>query len=362
MKSPGPRRAGTCGASALPVSITGFVQQAFSSFGEPFTFEPLTGDASDRRYFRVKPGGSGSPLLRSFVLMQLARPWSPGESGHELPFVNIARHLAEKGVRVPAVCVDASDQGFVLLEDLGDATLESRVLCCPPAERDGWYRKAIRILVRIQREASQPSCSSCVGLTYAFDAETFFRELCFFRQHAVEGLWGRMLSDAARRELDARFMDLCRQVAGYPQVFTHRDYHSRNLMLCGGELVVLDFQDARLGPVTYDLASLLRDAYVPLEPSVQQQMLAHYLDLCREAGGIPLPDADSFRQAFLRTGLQRNLKALGTFAYQARVMGRERYLESIPNTLALVRLALDEDPDLAPLARVLETVVDLPMP
>jgi len=200
-----------------------------------------------------------------------------------------------------------------------------------------------------------------VGLSYAFDTETFFRELGFFLQHAVEGLWGRKLSGVVRRELDSRFLGLCREVAAYPHVFTHRDYHSRNLMVCGGELAVLDFQDARLGPVTYDLVSLLRDAYVPLEPAVQRQMVAHYLDLCREAGGIPLPDGDDFRQAFLRTGLQRNLKALGTFAYQAHVMGRQRYLESIPHTLALVRLALDEDPDLAPLARVLETVVDLPL-
>ena len=348
--------------SGLPGTIEGFIRESSCGAGHGFSLSPLTGDASDRAYFRVFSGVSTPSRATSFLLMQLAGPWLPGESGNDLPFVNIARHLAEKGIRVPRVHVDASHQGFVLLEDFGDETLESRVRSCLRAERDDWYRKALRMLVRMQREASLPSRSPCVALTYAFDAETFFRELCFFRQHAVEGLWGRMLSDAARRELDARFMDLCRQVAGYPQVFTHRDYHSRNLMVCDGELGVLDFQDARLGPVTYDLASLLRDAYVPLEPGTQLEMVGHYLDLCREAGGIPLPEPDLFRWAFVRTGLQRNLKALGTFAYQARVMGRKRYLESVPHTLRLVRLALDEDPDLAPLAQVLDTAAGLPFP
>jgi aminoglycoside/choline kinase family phosphotransferase len=345
-------------ASALPESIAGFLEQAFSPACEAYTFQPLAGDASDRSYVRVISGASASLSEPSFILMQLAEPWSPDSEGGELPFVNIARHLAEKGVRVPDVCVNASDQGFVLLEDMGDVTLESHVRSCAAGERDRCYREAVRLLVQMQKEASLPSRTPCVALSYAFDAETFFRELCFFREHAVEGMWGRTIRGPDRKELDRQFLALCREVAEVPQTFTHRDYHSRNLMVRAGGLSVLDFQDARLGPLTYDLASLLRDSYVALEPEKQGEMLDYYLDLSRARGGLPLEGA-AFRRAFVRTGLQRNLKALGTFAYQAVVKGRDRYRESIPHTLHLVRLALEEDPDLAPLKRVLQTVPDV---
>ncbi len=349
-------RTGCPETSDLPESIAVFLEQAFSPSCGAYTFQPLAGDASDRSYIRVFSRGSGGPSRHSFILMQLAEPWVPDSAGGELPFVNIARHLAEKGVCVPEVYVDASDQGFVLLEDMGDVTLESHVRSCSPAERDRYYREALRVLVLLQKEASRASRSPCVALSYAFDTETFFRELCFFREHAVEGLWGRTIREPDRRELDRQFLDLCREIAGVPQAFTHRDYHSRNLMVINDRLAVLDFQDARLGPVTYDLASLVRDSYVALEPEKQKEMVDAYLALIRDQGG-PLLDEALFRRAFVRTGLQRNLKALGTFAYQV-VKGRERYQESIPHTLHLVRMALEEDQGLAPLKRVLRTVVD----
>jgi aminoglycoside/choline kinase family phosphotransferase len=128
-------------------------------------------------------------------------------------------------------------------------------------------------------------------------------------------------------------------------------------MVQADRLTVLDFQDARLGPITYDLASLLRDSYVCLPTEEQQPLIAYYRDLARRAG-LACPDPDAFQRAFLRTGLQRNLKAIGTFAYQAVVKGTDRYLASIPNTVDSVRVALESDAEMAPFKQALQPYVE----
>jgi aminoglycoside/choline kinase family phosphotransferase len=289
--------------------------------------------------------------------MQLSSPWVPEGSRRELPFVNIARHLSEKGIPVPRVFFDASEQGFVLLEDVGNVTLERDLERASLRERRRRYESAVEILVRMQSEASTGSCRPCYALSYSFDAETFFRELCFFREHALEGLWGHVLSTDGRRELDEHFQRLCAEIAGYPKVFTHRDYHARNLMVQADRMTLLDFQDARLGPITYDLASLLRDSYVCLALEEQEVLIGHYRELARRAG-LDCPDPDEFQRAFLRTGLQRNMKAIGTFAYQAVVKGVDRYLPSIPYTVDSIRSALEKDAELAPFQQALQPYVE----
>ncbi len=165
------------------------------------------------------------------------------------------------------------------------------------------------------------------------------------------------MSSADREILDDQFMFLCREIARYPRAFTHRDYHSRNLMVGERGLAVLDFQDARLGPITYDLASLLRDSYVELDSGEEREMFLYYRELCLDQG-LPLPGEEALWNAFVRTGLQRNLKAVGTFAFQAAVRGADRYRESIPPTLRRIRNALEETPDLLPLWNVLEKYED----
>jgi aminoglycoside/choline kinase family phosphotransferase len=289
--------------------------------------------------------------------MKLASPWEPKGAQEEFPFVNIARHLTEKGIPVPRVFVDASEEGFVLLEDVGSVTLERYLEQQPPRERRGRYESAIKMLVRMQSEASRASSRPCNALGYAFDAETFFQELCFFREHALEALWGHSISTDDRTELDEHFWRLCEEVSQYPQVFTHRDFHSRNLMVQPDRLVVLDFQDARLGPFTYDLASLLRDSYVCLSTEEQAALIDTYRKLAQRVD-LVCPDPETFQRAFSRTGLQRNLKAIGTFAYQAVVKGVNRYLPSIPSTVNSVRLAFETDPELAPFKQILRTYVE----
>lgn len=343
--------------SDLPEAITGFLHEAFPEGHTLTRCVPLEGDASDRDYFRLTSKSPDTGERCTYVLMRLAEPWVPERAGEELPFVNIARHLAEKGVPVPGIYLDASDKGMILLEDVGAVTLETHLRDCSRDDRRRCYQQALEILVRMQARATQPSGRTCVALTYAFDANTFFRELCFFREHALEGLWGRKIPKTVRKEMESYFQRLCEQICSYPQRFTHRDYHARNLMVRGGRITVLDFQDARIGPVTYDLVSLLRDSYVCLEPEEQQDLLTQYLELCASEG-IPVPGLEEFQEAFRRTGIQRNLKAIGTFAFQVSVKGSDRYRSSIPNTLNSLRLALEEAPDLIPLLRILREYMD----
>jgi N-acetylmuramate 1-kinase len=341
----------------LPEEVARFLSGAMPRGLKGLRFMRLQGDASDRSYLRLSSDPPGEPGRVSFVLMQLARPWSPEYGREEIPFVNIARHLSEKRIPVPRVWLDASRQGAVLLEDVGDSTLEMHLRECSGEERTRCYLEALEVLVRMQKEASRPSRLPCYALSYAFDTRTFFRELCFFREHAVEGLWKRKISPAARRALDRHFWDLCQEVASYPQTFTHRDYHARNLMVQDSRLRVLDFQDARLGPWTYDLASLLRDSYVHLEPEEEEFLRGRYTDSAR-AAGLRLPGPGEFGRAFRRTAIQRNLKAIGTFAYQTVVRGADGYLASIPNTLRSLRRAFGEEPELDPLCRLLRDLVE----
>jgi len=349
------RRPAETPVTILPEAIAHFLKEQVPGELEKWRSSPLQGDASDRQYARLA-AGQGSDEV-TYVLMRLARPWSPEAGREELPFSNIARHLLDNGIPVPTVLVDASREGALLLEDVGDSTLEAHLRQCSSEERRRSYLEALDILLRMQEHASKPSRSLCYALSYAFDAQTFFRELCFFREHAIEGLWKRRISPNARKILDHHFWELCREVAGFPQTFTHRDYHSRNLMVKGGRLRVLDFQDARLGPVTYDLASLLRDSYVQIGPEEEEWLLARYRDLAGEAG-VSLLGPEEFGSAFRRTAIQRNLKAIGTFAYQFSARKADRYLGSIPNTLASLRRSFAEEPELGPLRRVLQDLVE----
>ncbi len=339
-------------ASELPERVLDFLVGKGSSATGRIRTLPLEGDASDRRYFRLVREGSPGRQPDSCVLMKLASPWKPESGRRELPFVNIARHMREKGIPVPRIFVDASEQGFVLLEDVGSETLEQTLEKASAGVRRRCYEHAVELLVRMQSKATRASRRPCVALAYSFDTETFFKELCFFREHALEGLWGRRISAEEREELEGHFRKLCEEIIQFPQVFTHRDYHARNLMVQADRLRVLDFQDARLGPITYDLASLLRDSYVFLRFEEQEALIATYRALARRAG-LTVLEEEAFRKAFLRTGLQRNLKAIGTFAYQAVVKGRERYLVYIPNTVNSIRFVFENDPGLAPFERAL---------
>ena len=308
---------------------------------------PLTGDASDRRYFRVLPRGGGS-----FVLALHAAPFS----FDALPFVNVAGLLGRVPVPIPAILGHAEDLGLLELQDLGDVTLQAHLGSAPVSEHTALYREAIRLIAAIQRRGRELASDQFMPYGIAFDVAKLTWEMEFFLKHFVIAYRGADITPADREALTAELGGLVAELAGEARVLCHRDYHSRNLMWRDGRLFIIDFQDARMGPDTYDLVSLLRDSYVDIGEDALADYIAYFLAL---QGGTPTADdAVEFRRRFDLMALQRNLKALGTFGYQTATRRNPVYIQYIPRTLTYARTNLAKYPRFAGLRELLGRYVD----
>jgi aminoglycoside/choline kinase family phosphotransferase len=297
----------------------------------------LSGDASTRRYYRLN-GPEGSSILSLHV--------EPFEA-EQLPFVVLRHLIAGWGIPVPRILDQDGPRGILLLEDLGDLTLQEALRGSSAVQREEFYRTAVDQVVTLQREAARgPQRAPCFQV--AFDIEKLAWELHYFLKHFLEGHRGANLSVEDRAVLSEGFHRLSEEIASWPRVLCHRDYHSRNLMVHGDRLVWIDYQDARMGPATYDLVSVLRDSYV----DVEEEFLEERAEEFRQKA-LPGEHREVFRRRFDLMSVQRNLKALGTFGYQASVKGNRVYLPYIPRTLASARRNLSRYPELGPLWRVL---------
>jgi N-acetylmuramate 1-kinase len=299
--------------------------------------ETLTGDASSRRYFRIRDGGASS------VLALYPEPFDAASCA----FVVVRDLFAGFGLPVPEILARDGPRGILLLEDLGDVTLQDALGRASASERTDHYREALGQLTRLQREASRAEPRAACFST-AFDVEKLSWELHYFLKHFVEGLRGADLSVEDRATLAGGFHRLCDEIASWPRVLTHRDFHSRNLMVRNAGLSWVDFQDARMGPVIYDAVSLLRDSYVALP----EDFVAERLEEFRQQAA-PGEAHEVFLRRFDLVSLQRNLKALGTFGYMSTVRRSPTYLPYVPATLAHVRRNFDRHPEFAGLRRVL---------
>jgi aminoglycoside/choline kinase family phosphotransferase len=305
---------------------------------------PLTGDASDRRYFRIL--FSDGP---SVVLSLYSAPFD----FDRMSFVNVARLLEAMPVPIPTVLGHADDIGVLALEDLGDVTLQAHLGAASAAEHAALYREAVALIATLQKRGRELASPEYIPYSVAFDVEKLTWELDFFIKHFVEAYRGVVIANAAREELRREFGVLIEELASEPRVLCHRDYHSRNLMLHHGKLYIIDFQDARMGPDTYDLVSLLRDSYVDLPEQTVEELIAYFLAVKGETG-----EAARFRKRFDLMALQRNLKALGTFGYQTTARRNPVYIQYIPRTLRYVRNNLEQLPRFARLREVLAAHVD----
>jgi aminoglycoside/choline kinase family phosphotransferase len=309
----------------------------------------LAGHASLRSYWRV-----GAPP-RSHVVMVLppdARPEEVTKGGApaESTFVDVQRYLSGLGVRVPRILAFEEAEGLMVLEDLGDDMLETRLLAGDA--REPLYVRAIDQLARL-RAAAEARPGGSIAFTRSFDRDLYRWELDHFREWLLEAWKGASLSQGEREIVDRHFERIAAALDAEPKGFTHRDYQSRNLMvLPGGEQVVIDFQDALLGPRQYDLVALLRDSYVELEPAFVEAMLRRYLDRLAAEGG-PRLEYGPFREVFDLLTIQRKLKDAGRFVFIDRVKGNPGFLVSIPASLRYVREAFARRDDLAELHEVL---------
>ena len=308
---------------------------------------PLTGDASDRRYFRI--------LLQdasSIVLSLYAAPFD----FETLSFVNVSRLLSRMPVPIPTVLGHADDLGVLAQEDLGDVTLQAHLGAATPTEHSALYRQAVSLIATMQKRGAELASDEYLPYGIAFDVEKLTWELDFFTRHFIEAYRGVTIPAASRGALKEEFDGLIQVLASEPRVLCHRDYHSRNLMLHQGQLYIIDFQDARMGPDTYDLVSLLRDSYVDLPDAAVDDLIDYFAALT--TGSATAAGDVEFRRRFDLMALQRNLKALGTFGYQTIARGNTVYIQYIPRTLRYARTNLERYPRFARIRELLAAHVE----
>jgi N-acetylmuramate 1-kinase len=263
----------------------------------------------------------------------------------ELPFVNILSHLAKATVPVPALHYYDQSAGLLYLEDFGDVTLAEAVSQTDAPSVESRYKQAINVLVQMQIGATTPADPGCVAFHRSFDVPLLMWEFEHFLEYGIVARRGEPLPDEDATVIRREFEEIAKLLAGQPRVFTHRDYHSRNLMVDGLRLGVIDFQDALLGPATYDLASLVRDAYIQLDEPLVDDLVGYYLDQLAERRFVWTNRA-TFRRLFDLTSIQRNLKAAGRFVYIDRIKGNPKFLADIPRVLSYVKRNLEKYPEL----------------
>ena len=305
--------------------------------GAAFTLAPASADASFRRYFRVTLPD------RTLIAMD-----APPEHENCKPFLHVAELFAAAGVNVPRVIAQDLTQGFLLLTDLGNITY---LAALNDDSADELYRDAMDALIRIQL-ASRPD------VLPPYDEALLTREMQLFPDWYVGRHLQASLDDKQQEVLQQAFDSLNRNVLAQGQVYVHRDYHSRNLMLCEDNPGILDFQDAVHGAITYDLVSLLKDAYIRWEEERVLDWTVRFWEKARKAG-LPVPqDFADFYRDFEWMGAQRHLKVLGIFARLYHRDGKDGYLKDMPLVMDYLRRACERYAELRPLLRLLDQLED----
>ncbi|MEA3434149.1 MAG: phosphotransferase [Campylobacterota bacterium] len=293
---------------------------------------PITADASLRKYFRLKSS------MHSGIVMD-----SSEQKESLAPFLDMNLRLYEANVRVPKIFTYNKKEGLVFMEDLGSAHLFEKV---EEGDFETYYDKAIETIIKMQNTDTED--------LPAYDADFLHFEMDLMQEWYLEKYLGVTLDDTQQNKLSDALAFIASQVLSQPQgVFVHRDYHSRNIMLspCNDEIVVIDYQDARVGAITYDLVSLLRDVYVELDSSVVESMALRF----RDSKGLDVDDA-RFMRWFDFMGLQRHIKILGIFSRLALRDGKEGYLKDIPLTLKYVLEIASKYPETQDLAKMLKSL------
>lgn len=295
----------------------------------PFRITPLAGDASFRRYFRL-----ALPTTTQIIMD------APPEKEALEPFIRIQRSLAATGILTPVVHQADLTQGFAILDDLGDHLFLYQLT---DQNRDDYYTKAIDVLIQMQH------CTTDV--LPSFDKAHMLKEMHLFHEWFLKAYLQLSLSTAEEQVIQDMFHMIADRIVAQPQVFIHRDYHSRNIMITNHQLGIIDFQDAMHGPLTYDLVSLLKDCYIQLPDNAYQR----YID--RFYQHQPLAQrwsTQQFKEEIDYCGLQRHLKVLGIFCRLYLRDKKPNYLNDLPLTLHHTITALKRYPTLAPLRQLIE--------
>ena len=304
---------------------------------------PASADASFRRYFRVDVLPEHQATLGATLIVMDAPP----ERENVLAFVKLDEMLIHAGVTVPRIIATDYERGFMLMSDLG-VTTYLQVLDHDNAST--MYAEALEALVKFQL-TSQPD------VLPEYDRAFLQREMSLFPEWYIAKHLNATLTDKQAAELQGVFDAILANVTAQQQVYVHRDFHSRNLMRVDvGNPGVLDFQDALYGPMTYDLASLLRDAYVQWDEEMVLDWAIRYWQHAKSVGLPVNKDIDAFYKDFEYMGLQRHLKILGLFCRLNYRDGKQQYLADLPTVMDYVRKTANRYKDLKPLVRLLDAL------
>lgn len=327
------------------VDLEPALRRLYGDGPRPLSLTKLRGDASSRCYYRLEWTGAQAPKQgpRSLVVMRLPEDALKSDEADgaaqpsELPFVNVQHMLAGHGIRVPQIYVDDTRHRVLLLEDLGDETFEARLQRTDLSRWNELYGQAIDLLAQMHRACAEPD-PDCIAFERSFDRTLLRWEFDHFREWGLEALVGAM-PPSDRATLDRTFDRLTDALVGLERGFVHRDYQSRNLMWVGGtQLVVIDFQDALVGPAPYDLVALLCDSYVSIPPALQREMLERYA----ERRGLDAAARARLHAGFWLIAVQRKLKDAGRFVFIDRKRGNPDFLRWFPQSLVYVGRALKE--------------------
>jgi len=285
---------------------------------KPFTLQPASADASFRRYFRV-----------SFQDQTLIAMDAPPQQEDCTPFIQVAEILAAAGVYVPKIVARNLDQGFLLLSDLGDTTF-LQALNNQVDSADQLYGDAIDALIKLQ-------LSQQVEGLPGYDEALLLRELNLFPDWYVAKHLRVAITEKQQAVLQSIFTRIIQNNIAQPRVLVHRDFHSRNLMVTSPNPGVIDFQDAVVGPITYDLVSLFKDAYIRWDEERILDWMIRYWEKARKAGLPVSTDFAEFYRDFEWMGVQRHIKILGVFSRLYYRDGKENYLNDMPLVMEYLR-------------------------
>ncbi|MEO6392460.1 MAG: phosphotransferase [Pyrinomonadaceae bacterium] len=287
----------------------------------------LTPDASTREYFRIPWRG------KSAIACVYPEPFDPAFH----PYLDVSRLFAAADLPVPQVYGSDGNAGVIVQEDLGDHQLREVLQTATDEQSDQYHERAIQLIAEIQAATQRSTDMNSIAARLAFDEAKLAWELGFFLEHYFVSHRGEKLSHGEAAELKVELNDIASELAARPRVLCHRDYHTSNLMVdAAGVVRIIDHQDARMGPASYDLVSLLLDRRLSL-PSLAQVRAYRLLFLDhRVERGLSRIDPDEFALEFRLMAVQRCLKAVGTFSYQTGVMGRTDYERFINPTLQIV--------------------------
>lgn len=281
--------------------------------GSEAQLEPILGDAGFRQYFRLN---TRLPMLAV---------WAPLETENSLQFCRVSQFLLEHGVRAPKVLAVDLENGFLIVEDFGDRVLLSELNTdCV----DGYYSEAMAMLLHMQSADLNEKGAECLP---SYDVELLYKEMSLFDDWYLPQLLQLEITAEERTMLEAVKRQLVDSALAQPQVLVHRDFHSRNLLIHGnGSLATIDFQDAVVGPLTYDLVSLLKDCYVRWPKEKVKAWALAYASMAEAAGLVTVESDELFLRSFDWMGMQRHIKVLGIFSRLYLRDKKARYLSDLP--------------------------------